>query len=420
MNSVYTRIKLLESELESIGDSETNDNNMSSDSELFNKFIKYCKLYLRLETIPKIILTKNSSKINTYGRYDPVKKEIIVYIKDRAIGDVLRSIAHEFIHYKQYLNNELPSGSGKTGSNQENNANSQAGIIMRNFGKLNPVIYESPNNDITKYIDELILEAKLLVPKRIDTRAEKEATITYKRIQKYIDSGMNSDLFIEDSTIKYLPDGLTRVGGFFKIKNCNLLKSLPPKFKYVERSLIIDNCNQFESLPEHLTVGKRLELGNLNSMVSLPIGLVIKGTLDLYEIKNLKDIPNDIEIGNGLKLDRCPSIIFLPDELNKLTSLYIGHCKVLNHLPKQLSVGESINITNCPELTTLSEILNIKTTLSISNTPLKEFPKNMSVGGNMFVRNIKLDYKYDTVEKMREYLHSIGASVGGQLYITRY
>ena len=52
--------------------------------------------------------------------------------------DVLRTLAHELTHYKQYLKKQLNKDSGKTGSPQENEAHAKAGIIMRHFNKLYP------------------------------------------------------------------------------------------------------------------------------------------------------------------------------------------------------------------------------------------------------------------------------------------
>lgn len=395
MNSVYTRIKLLESELESIGDSETNSNDdkVLSDSELFNKFIKYCKLYLKLETIPKIILTKNSSKIKTYGRYDPVKKEIIVYIKDRAIGDVLRSIAHELIHYKQHLNNELLSGSGKTGSNQENDANSQAGIIMRNFGKLNPVIYESLNKDITKYIDELILEAKLFVPRGIVDRSKKEAIITYKRILKYIENGSVGDLTIEDSAITEFPNELTRVGGTLRIVNCNNLKKIPSSLK-VDGTFSISGCPLLKFLSNKLEVGK---------------------SLDIYNV-GIEDLPDELIIGKKLTLEDCNKLISIPKTI-VVTSIHIESCRNFISLPDELILEGYLHLFKLPNFTVLPDNLHINAELSIYDTEITDLPSGLYVGGSLYLRKNPVNsvgYRVKGFD-IHQYLESIGGVVKGNI-----
>ena len=68
---------------------------------------------------------------------------IKVYVKDRAIIDVCRSIAHELVHHKQNLEGRLLDAGkdGEDGSNIENEANAVAGIIIRKWGKINPELY---------------------------------------------------------------------------------------------------------------------------------------------------------------------------------------------------------------------------------------------------------------------------------------
>ena len=68
---------------------------------------------------------------------------LVVYVKDRAIIDVCRSIAHELLHHKQNLDGKLKDAviDGEDGSPIENEANAVAGIIIRKYGRLHPEIY---------------------------------------------------------------------------------------------------------------------------------------------------------------------------------------------------------------------------------------------------------------------------------------
>jgi len=54
----------------------------------------------------------------------------------------LRTLAHELVHRKQQLEDRLYVGAGDDGSDIENEANAEAGVIMRKFGKANPIIFE--------------------------------------------------------------------------------------------------------------------------------------------------------------------------------------------------------------------------------------------------------------------------------------
>jgi hypothetical protein len=110
------------------------------------EFALYCKKVLKIQKMPKITLIGDKSWVLnrfSFGEYDNKAKSIVVYIKNRNLADVLRTVSHELIHHKQNEKGLLTPDSGKTGSNEENTANSYAGVIMRNYGKKNPHIYES-------------------------------------------------------------------------------------------------------------------------------------------------------------------------------------------------------------------------------------------------------------------------------------
>mgnify|MGYP006268341241 CR=1 FL=1 len=105
--------------------------------------------YLELKSLPEIKLERSidDTKYPTFGRYINGDKIIQLDISNRHPVDILRTLAHELVHYKQDLFQELDADSGVTGSSFENEANAQAGIIMREFNtkfpqylKLTPII----------------------------------------------------------------------------------------------------------------------------------------------------------------------------------------------------------------------------------------------------------------------------------------
>ena len=71
----------------------------------------------------------------------PSKHHISINPSNRNIVDVLRTLAHELVHAKQNEMGILQPDSGETGSEHENDANAIAGILMRDYGKQNPNIY---------------------------------------------------------------------------------------------------------------------------------------------------------------------------------------------------------------------------------------------------------------------------------------
>jgi Zn-dependent peptidase ImmA (M78 family) len=110
---------------------------------LMNKFILFVNDYLSLEKPCRVKLTTDREDITTTAYYDIVNRVVCVYIKDRAIMDVMRSVAHELVHHHQNEKGQLKglASEGADGSDIENEANAKAGEIIRVFGKQNPEIY---------------------------------------------------------------------------------------------------------------------------------------------------------------------------------------------------------------------------------------------------------------------------------------
>lgn len=110
-----------------------------------NTFRDYVSKELGISDLPEVRLinSKAEALVNTsFGGYHPGEKYIEVNIAGRHIADVLRTLAHELVHHKQNEEGKLHKYAGETGSEFENEANSKAGVLMRNYGKKNPNIYE--------------------------------------------------------------------------------------------------------------------------------------------------------------------------------------------------------------------------------------------------------------------------------------
>lgn len=121
------------------------DRGRMTNKVLMGKFIDFVNDYLGLEKPCTIKLTsdRDGSGITTTAYYDIVNHVVCVYIKDRAIMDVMRSVAHELVHHHQNERGDLYGRpeEGADGSPIENEANAKAGKIIRIFGKQNPEIY---------------------------------------------------------------------------------------------------------------------------------------------------------------------------------------------------------------------------------------------------------------------------------------
>jgi len=125
-----------------------NEEILSKDKKekVIEDFLKFIISKLDLsDDKPKLTLSYDNdeaSSMASFGKYTPDLNEIRVIVANRNLADVLRTIAHEIIHYKQNKEGKLTSDSNETGSEQENEANALAGIYMREFGQKNPIIFE--------------------------------------------------------------------------------------------------------------------------------------------------------------------------------------------------------------------------------------------------------------------------------------
>lgn len=109
------------------------------------KFIKHCCDLLEVNNMPGIETISDPSfpKQNfTFGHYNPETYELCVYTGNRNLADIFRTLAHELVHHKQNELGMLQAGAGDTGSDIENEANASAAMIMRDYGRKNPQIYE--------------------------------------------------------------------------------------------------------------------------------------------------------------------------------------------------------------------------------------------------------------------------------------
>ena len=109
---------------------------------LFEKFMAYACNELQIQNPPTFeVRYEYGEDQPSFGAYIPSKHHISVNPSNRNIVDVLRTLAHELVHARQNEMGILQPDSGETGSEHENDANAIAGILMRDYGKQNPNIY---------------------------------------------------------------------------------------------------------------------------------------------------------------------------------------------------------------------------------------------------------------------------------------
>jgi len=113
-------------------------------NEIITKFIQEVCEYLGVlsEKIEISYNPKEAQEMFSFGKHTPSTGIIRIVAANRNLADVLRTLAHELVHRKQKKEGKLYQGAGEDGTDVENEANAEAAVIMRKFGKANPIIFE--------------------------------------------------------------------------------------------------------------------------------------------------------------------------------------------------------------------------------------------------------------------------------------
>jgi len=115
-------------------------------SKLMGDFLPLAMKELGVDSLPSIVLVAqvDDDIQPTFGKFVNDKNRIYLALKERHPLDVLRTLAHELVHFRQGNEHKLDADSGKTGSPEETEAHEVAGIIMRTFNKKHPRYFDFP------------------------------------------------------------------------------------------------------------------------------------------------------------------------------------------------------------------------------------------------------------------------------------
>ena len=115
-------------------------------NDIIQQLIEFACEYLGIDSSKlKIEISYDPTearKMASFGLNTPSTGVVRVVAANRNLADVLRTLAHELVHEKQKFEGRLHMGAGDDGTDIENEANAEAAIIMRKFGKANPIIFE--------------------------------------------------------------------------------------------------------------------------------------------------------------------------------------------------------------------------------------------------------------------------------------
>lgn len=108
------------------------------------RFVDFVKNHLELKDCPTVVVQNNRDGLKTTANYDYTKPNKIIKVcgKNRALVDIMRSIAHELTHHKQFEQGRLKERPPDIGGDIEDEANAKAGQFIKMFAKEDSTIYD--------------------------------------------------------------------------------------------------------------------------------------------------------------------------------------------------------------------------------------------------------------------------------------
>lgn len=100
-------------------------------------FIQFCCDELGINGSFNCLLCHDREKngVTTTAFYRDKDKFVCVYAKNRMLGDVMRSVAHELVHKKQYEDDRIVKPVQDIGGEIEDEANAIAGQLVKKYIK---------------------------------------------------------------------------------------------------------------------------------------------------------------------------------------------------------------------------------------------------------------------------------------------
>lgn len=108
-------------------------------------FVKFVKDKLSLKKMPTIKLLNGRGELKTTAHYNYANEQKVIKVnsKNRHIVDVMRSIAHEMVHHKQWEDGRLDGPKPPDiGGDIEDEANSLAGQFIKLYSQEDNTIYD--------------------------------------------------------------------------------------------------------------------------------------------------------------------------------------------------------------------------------------------------------------------------------------
>lgn len=111
---------------------------------IIKRFQVFLKRELRLTYDIPVIFVDDVEFAKKIAAFGEISKENIIHLSiiNRHPIDIMRTLAHEYIHYKQHIEKGIRHKTSHPGSVTENQANAKAGELMRKYGQLHPELFD--------------------------------------------------------------------------------------------------------------------------------------------------------------------------------------------------------------------------------------------------------------------------------------
>ena len=126
-------------------DEEDSELDFLADNPIMQKFIQWASKELKLKSTPKFEFsydTKEAQAGHHTGRHSEQDNSVWVYVANRNMVDIMRTVYHELTHVRQGELNMIKPGDSYPGSPIEMLADMTAGKAMKIFGKDHPEIFQ--------------------------------------------------------------------------------------------------------------------------------------------------------------------------------------------------------------------------------------------------------------------------------------
>ena len=132
----------------------------SDEKQHLERFVDFVKKELGIKNDINIRYQTDKDGIKTTAVYkyqeddeNHEQSEVRVFTKERALQDIMRSVAHELVHHQQNEKGKLKGKISNVGGTIEDEANAVAGELLKKYGINHPEIYggeEDVNMEFTE------------------------------------------------------------------------------------------------------------------------------------------------------------------------------------------------------------------------------------------------------------------------------